>query len=456
MIERFLLPRARDLLRNPLPWVLLVYVSGIVLRVIYTLHIQRPEDLILSDMDFYVVLARKIAAHDPLGPWEVTHPLGYSALLAFLISGTDSLARAVNAQIVISALVPPAVGLLGGAAYGRRTGLLATVFASLYFPFIDYGALFLAELPFILSLALAFAALLAARDARRRAVSLGLAAAGGVALSLAASFKSVALPAAIVFFAMEAAALVLTRANGASSLRARLMPWLLRGLVVACAAAPLLGVLARACTRANEGRFCVTGNKAASDFFLGHTGRVANVAWETPTRGIGYGSPGSFLRNYDRNVTVTFAIYDSAANIAAGLRWIAAHPGEAIVLSIDHIYDTLFGVAAWPTYGNETWLWAHVSQYLFIALLFVPFVLAWAGIAKRGLRAAVTSRTALVTAPIAGLLVTVVIATGEVRYRIPFDVFFIAIACAMFTRDLARVDGSRASRSRAERGSAAA
>ena len=442
MIERFLPPRARALLRDPLPWVLLVYLSGIALRVIYTLHIQRPEDLILSDMDFYVVLARKIAAHDQLGPWEATHPLGYPTLLAFLISGAGSLTRAVHAQIVISALVPPAVGLLGGVAYGRRTGLLATVFASLYFPFIDYGALFLAEIPFILSLTLAFAALLAARNVRRRGVSLGLAAAGGFALSVAATLKSVALPAAVVFFVVEGVALLLARPDGAPSWRARLTPWLVRGVVVACAAAPLLGGLARACTRANDGHFCVAGNKSGADFFLGHTGRVANVAWETPTRGIAYGSPGSFLRHYDGNVTVTFAIHDNAANVAAAWDWIAAHPGQAIVLSLDHIYDVLFGVAAWPTYGNETWLWAHLSQYLFIVLLFVPAVLAWSGIARRGLRAAMTSRTALMVAPIAALLVTVAIATGEVRYRIPFDVFFIAIACAFFTGDLARIDGA--------------
>jgi len=447
MIDRFLPPRARALLRTPWPWVVLVYLIGLALRVIYTLHIQRPESLILSDMELYVGTAKRIAAHDPLGPWDVTHPLGYPALLAFLISGSGSLARAVNVQMFISALVPPAVGLLGAAAYGRRTGLFATVFASLYFPFIDYGALFLAEIHFILSLTLAFAAFLAARNAQRRAVSLGLAAAGGFALSVAATLKSVALPAAVVFFMVEGAALLLARTNGASSLRARLTPWLVRGVVVACAAAPLLGVLARVCTRANDGHFCVTGNKSGADFFLGHTGRIANVAWETPTRGIAFGSPGSFLRHYDGNVTVTFAIHDNASNFAAAWRWIAAHPGEAIVLSIDHIFDTLFGVAAWPTYGNDTWLWSHLSQYLFIALLFVPFVLAWAGIAKHGLRAALTSRTALVTAPIAALLIAVAIATGEVRYRIPFDVFFIAMACAFFTGDLARVDGTAGRRS---------
>ena len=442
MIERFLPPRARALLRNPLPWVVLVYLSGILLRVIYTLHIQRPQDLLLSDMELYVITARKIAGHEQLGPWDVTHPLGFPAFVAFMIAGVGSLARAANVQIVIGVLVPSAVGLLGAAAYGRRTGLLATVFASLYFPFIDYGALFLAEIHFILSLTLAFAAFLGARNVRRRAVSLTLAAAGGVALSIAASFKSVALPAAFAFFAVEGAALLFALTNGASSLRARLTPWVLRGVVVACAAAPLLGVLARVCTRANDGHFCVTGNKGGSDFYLGHTGRVGSVAWETPTRGIHFGSPGAVLRHYDKVVTVNFPIHDNAANIAAGWRWIAAHPGEAVVLSVDHIYDTLFGVAAWPTYGNDTWLWSHVSQYLFLALLFVPVVLVWSGIARRGPRAALTSRTALVTAPILGLIVTVVIATGEVRYRIPFDVFFIAMACALFTGDLARVDGA--------------
>ena len=366
MIERFLPPRARDLLRNPLPWVLLVYVSGIVLRVIYTLHIQRPEDLILSDMDFYVVLARKIRRARSARAVGGDAPLGYSALLAFLIPGTDSLTRAVNAQIVISALVPPAVGLLGGAAYGRRTGLLATVFASLYFPFIDYGALFLAELPFILSLALAFAAFLAARDARRRAVSLGLAAAGGVALSLAASFKSVALPAAVVFFAMEAAALVLTRANGASSLRARLMPWLLRGLVVACAAAPLLGVLARACTRANERAFLrhrQQGRLRTS--FSATPGASRTSRGRRRPAGSATAVPDPSSGTTTRNVTVTFAIHDSAANVAAGLALDRRAPGRghrAVARSRLRHAVRRRGVAhLW----KRTWLWAHLSQYAF-------------------------------------------------------------------------------------------
>src|SRR4029077_18962974 len=122
-----------------------------------------------------------------------------------------SLARAAVVQIVVSCLVPLAVGLLGLAAFGRRTALAAVAFTSLYFPFIEYGALFLSEIHFILWLTLAFAAFFAARGARRRGVSLGLGAAGGVALSLATALKSVALPAAVAFFAVEGIALVLSR-----------------------------------------------------------------------------------------------------------------------------------------------------------------------------------------------------------------------------------------------------
>ena len=39
-----------------------------------------------------------------------------------------------------------------------------------------------------------------------------------------------------------------------------------------------------------------------------------------------------------------FSMTDSAANEAEAWRWIGKHPGEAIVLSLDHIYDTFFGV----------------------------------------------------------------------------------------------------------------
>jgi hypothetical protein len=428
----------RGIAANPLLWVLLVYACGIGVRLIYTLAVQRPDRFIYSDMGLYVGLARRIAARMPLGPSDVTHPLGYSEFLAFMMTEGYGLARAIGVQLVVTCLVPLAIGLLGAAAYGRRTGLLAVVFSSLYFPFIEYGALFLSEIHFIFWMALAFAGLFGARRVRRRTALIGLSAAAGFALSIAASLKSVALPAAMLFFFADGVALLLARPAAGSPARSfdRLKP------VVAVAAAPLLGVLARVCTHANDGRFCITGNKMGSDFLLGHYGRVADVEWRSGDHDqFRFGSPGALLRHYDEHATVPFSMTDSDRNKAEAWRWIGKHPGEAIVLSLDHIYDTYFGASAWPTFNSGSWPYTNLSQYAFIIFLFVPTVLACARLAKRGLRPALTSRTMLALAPIAALTIIVAIATGEVRYRIPFDIFFIVIACAYVVGDLARVDG---------------
>ena len=153
------------------------------------------------------------------------------------------------------------------------------------------------------------------------------------------------------------------------------------------------------------------------------------------------------LRHYQGHRTVPWVIADNAANAAEAWRWIAANPFEAIVLSLDHIYDTFFGAAMWPSFENSSWRLAHLSQYVFVLLLFVPTLFAVGRIARGGARRFLQSRTALVLSPIVALAITVAIATGEVRYRVPFDVFFIVIACALAVGELERPDlhaGARA------------
>jgi hypothetical protein len=211
---------------------------------------------------------------------------------------------------------------------------------------------------------------------------------------------------------------------------------LLRGAVCALAAAPLLGVLTRACTRANRGEVCVTGNKMASDFLLGHYGRIANLEWKPEGYDlVRFGSPGAWLRHYDTRARVPFAMTDGPANRAEAWRWIWANPGEAVVLSLDHVYDTFLGPAMWPGFDHSAWPLAHLSQYAFIGFLFVPMLLVGAALARQGARVAATTSTALAFAPILALAVTVAIATGEVRYRVPFDMFFIVIVCAFVVGD---------------------
>jgi 4-amino-4-deoxy-L-arabinose transferase-like glycosyltransferase len=441
--------RLSELLKKPIVQLALVaavaYVAGVILRIHYVLHVQRPEDFVYADMRLYTELAQRLAtSSEPLMPWDVTHPLGYPLFLTLMRGADGSLVSAVRVQLFMSCLIPLAVGLLGWKTFGKRTGLAAVVFASFYFPFIEYGGYYLSEIPFILMLTLAFVAFFAARDTKRLGVSLGLAAVGGFTLSLAMAFKSVALLAALAFFAADALAILLARRLDEPTLLARLRrlrPWLLRGAVTAVAAVPLLVPLARVCTRANDGRFCVTGNKVGSDFLLGHYGRIADIAWGLESgHGFMFGSPSSWLRHYDLHEKVPFPMTDSAQNTAEAWKWIFAHPFEAVVLSLDHLYDTFFGMTIWPTFNGPRWAYAQLSQYVFIMLLFVPTVLVCARVLKGGARAALTSRTALVLAPVAAIAFTVAIATGEVRYRIPFDIFFIVTACALVTHEIARDD----------------
>jgi hypothetical protein len=433
------------LLKHPAVGVAFVFVFGVLLRLEY-LRQHPPENYIHSDMKLYVDLATRIGTSTaPLAPWEVTHPLGYPMLLSWLITGGGTYRGAGLFQVLVSSLIPLALGLLGWATFGRRTGLVAVVVGCFYFPFIEYGALFLAEVHFILWLTLAFAGFFGALEARGRVAPLVLSAAGGACLSVAIAMKSVALPGAVAFFGMHALALALGRPPARAPRPpwyGVFGPWLARAAVAGVAAAPLLAALARVCTRANGGKFCVTGNKVGADFLLGHYGPIADIEWVGDTgHGFRFGSPSSWLRHYEDHIRVPFSMTDNAANTAEAWRWIRAHPFDAIVLSLDHIYDTFFGVAMWPTYGLKNWEWAHLSQYFFVVALFLPTVLACVNIAGRGWRALATSRTALVLAPVLALTATVAIASGEIRYRIPFDIFFIAVACAVVTGDLGRRDG---------------
>jgi hypothetical protein len=429
----------KRLLYAPTFWCLAIYALGIWLRVDYSLNVNPPEAHVSSDMGLYVDLARRLGTGAELHPWDVTHPLGYPALVSFLLGEGGGLGNVARVQIFVSCLVPLAVGLLALAAFGRRTALVAVAVASIYFPYIEYGALFLSEIHFILWLTLAFAAFLGARQARSRAPAIGLALAGGIALSIAAAFKSVALPAAAAFFLFDALALQVKR--GGAPLRATFAPLLTRAVLVGLGAAPLLGVLARVCTAANRGNFCVTGNKVGADFLLGHYGRIADIHWaDDEGHGFGFGSPGAYLRHYEAHPSVPFPITDNAANSAEAWRWILRHPFEALVVSLDHLYDTFLGTGMWPTYATESWPLAHLSQVVFVALLLVPVLFACARILRRGVGAFVASRTLLLLAPVLALAAVVAFATGEVRYRIPFDVFFIAIAAAMAVGELERPD----------------
>jgi hypothetical protein len=434
----------RSFVRRPVVWVPLIcviYVVGVALRLDYTLIFHPPTKFVVSDMDMYVRMSRELRRAGVNSPWQVTHPLGFPFLLAWAQGPRLSLERATFLQLGASLLVPPAAGLLGASAFGRRTGLAAAAFASLYSPFIECGALFLSEIHFIFLSALTFTGFLAATRATGwRAVVFAFL--GGVALSLSLAMKAVVLPAVMCFAAVYGIGLCLAPAQP------RRATWRVPAMVLAAVlgALPLVVQLARVCTRANAGGFCVAGNKSGADLLLGHFGRFALIQWDNPSYTVQFGSPGAYLRHYDGIVHVPFAIYDASANVAAAWGWTKAHPFEAFVLTFDHVYDAFFGAVMWPSDEGNGWMWGHLAQPIFLCCLLLPTLFALSRLSRRGLRAVLSSRTLLVLSPVIGLVATLMIATGEVRYRIPFDLFFIVVACSLLTGDFQRVDAPDSAR----------
>jgi len=126
-------------------------------------------------------------------------------------------------------------------------------------------------------------------------------------------------------------------------------------------------------------------------------------------------------------------VTDNAKNFELAIQKIKERPQQAVLLSLEHIYDLFFGSFPWPSAATTYWVGAAGGQYLFICFILFPSCVRLLDLARqRGLRALLRSTEVLVLAPVVGLVVTAAIATGEPRYRIPFDSLFMVVALEFF------------------------
>lgn len=440
----------RATLLSPLAGVIytaVVYVFGLVWRYFHIFKLHRPTDYVYSDMNMYVELGKRFAKEGyKLQPHDVTHPPGLSELLAYYYKQDPSLSGLIRLQFWITALVPLAIGLLGWLAFDRKTGLWAIAIASVYFPFIDYGGYFLAEiyLTFFATLTMVGylgAVRIASAEAegqqilgvavKRLALAVFVAALAGFTFSLAMVMKMVAVPALFCFFGLY---VFLTKTS----------TWKVKFLLVVVlglAALPLTKWQATRCTEGNGGKFCPGSNKAPADFLMGHTGRVQMVNWieRDPKRpekirsNVGFGSPAAYQHGYTKKVEYNFKIHDGPANNDAAWKWIKENPGQAVVLSFEHVFDSFGGTLPWPTVATKHWPVSQTFHYLFLVFLMLPtFMFLVNQVKQRGIVAFLRSTELAIFGPILGIVISVMIATGEARYRIPWDMCFIVLAVQFY------------------------
>jgi hypothetical protein len=400
----------------------LAYVIGVVWRYLHIVHFHDPRKYVYSDMKMYVDLGRRLARpdYDPT-ILDVTHPPGMSTLIAEAVKLDPELSYLVSFQVLVSCLVPLGVMWFAYKAFDRTTARAALILSSIYFPFVEYGGYFLAEVYMMLLVPVTLALYLTAAEqkSRPRAALWGLAT--GVALFGALAMKMVALPAIVGFATLHL-------------LLAKTSPRSIRIIALGAtlfAAAPGMTAISARCTEANEGRFCLGSNKSAADFMLGHYGRIQGVAWKPPDRRevMSFGSPSAYQHGYREVPEVPFSITDSEENSEAAWKWMREHKMHAVVLSFEHVFDMMGMTLPWPAVATGYWVGSQGTQYLFLVFIMLPafyrLIDVWR---ERGLVELLRSRHFTVLSPILGVALAVFIATGEPRYRIPFDSVFMLLA----------------------------
>jgi len=411
-------------------------IAGGLARLLYVLVLHPATNHVYSDMQDYMYRALGYFASARENITDTVHPPGTLLLFATLHRLDPSWTLLAIVQWLLSLGVMALVWLIARRLYDTTTAVVALVLVSLYFPLIHYAGLFLSENPFTFSCLLAFWLFLLAIDAvtvRRAALYAGLA---GLAAGLAVSFKN----------SIFAPLLFLLLFYVVYSIRHR-RPHVM--VVIASAALGMIVLMlpmSLRCTRLNDGHFCPAATNLASNVLIGHYGEKGPFYWSDRARNTEFmfGSPSAALRGYREPVKLDFGVYDFGANIKLAWQWTREHPGQSLRHSLQHVYDLFSGRTLWP--AAELWGvdWGAVYQPLFWLFILLPASARIVARARPMLRLDGRSLPEwLLLAPLLGLMATVFVTIGEVRYRVPFDGLLIVLAARTYVSMGRRISTAR-------------
>jgi hypothetical protein len=406
--------------------VALVYVAGVAWRA-YHISFHDPRTSVYSDMALYVSISKRLATEGyKLIPFDVLHPPGMSVMFSKFIASDPELGSLVILQFVVSSLTPLAVGAMAWAAFDRLTAAWALAITSFGYFYVEYASFFLAEIYMMFLVPLTLALYITAVKSKKPWQVALIGCVAGVSFFVALAFKMVALA------ALPGFAIVHWLFTRGSSRRYKTIA--LVALFVG--AAPGMFAMAARCTDANKGEFCFGSSKGSSDFLLGHYGRIHSLNWTDAT----FGSPAAQQHGYEDKPKVGFSIMDSKANSDAAWDWVGRNELPALVLSVQHVFDMLSSNAPWPVIWTPEWPRAQGYQYLFVIFIMFPALMVFVDLARaHGFRGMLRSYEFALFSTLFGLFAAVFIATGEPRYRLPFDCVFIVLAVRFYIRVTTRI-----------------
>ena len=405
---------------------LAAWVAGVAWRIVHIVYLHPATAFVYSDMQFYHNEALRWCSGAPFGVKDMMHPPGTGLWYGMLCRLDASFRISHWCSALASCAVPLFIGALARLLYDRRVALIALSFASLYFPFIDFFALFISEGPFLFMVFPAFIALvLGLRHSGWRMWAALIAA--GVGLGFCTMTRPVAMVWLLLVF------LLLTIWH----LRRAPKRWLVLVTGLGLGALAVLGPTAARCTRLNQGKFCIAGTMGPLNIVLGHVSDVRRVVWHDFHDGTYYfaSSPVSFQNHSSRELALPFAAEDGAANMAYARKLFTEHPGNFVWQSLRELGFLIVGNFPWPTYETAWRIPGMIAEYLFWLLVMLPALVTLALKARPLLRLAPEAEAeALLLLPLIGSMAVSFLTVGETRYRVACDGFLMIVAAAAWAR----------------------
>jgi hypothetical protein len=414
---------------------ILAYLLGGAGRFTYALWTHSPRDSVVFDAVGIANLSQRLLDAEAIQQkGDTIWPPGTSAFLAWMSALDPTLVAAAVVQVIAACLIPLMVGHATWLLFDRsRAAWVALAMASLHFGFIHYTGFFLSEQLFQFAATFAiWVSLIVVRQidcdskslSRPRLVLLG--ATLGAPWALAAHFRPNALP-LVLALSIALGAYWLWRGE-------RRKCWSLLGAIVILPV--LMAPAAHRCTKMKEQGFCPVSANFAMNVALGQAGAVGQVDFVDPKTnrdGSNWGPPSLAFHRFRGKITIPATIWDTSGVLSWVGHRIAEDPGGAFIRALGNGLD-LFGVTYWPeVYGRLKPRVATVAAQVFFVLVLIPGLVGWWRSLKTIRRRRATSSMVLVVSGMLAVFLLGCISHGEARYRMPFDLFWIALAAGLVT-----------------------
>ena len=402
---------------------IVVFLFGAYLRYRFICVENRPSDPenIIGDAAWYAYEAGNMFREDFVPTlYDTLFPPGTALYFHLLMKLDPTLLLIDRVQWILASLVPLLLSGIALRIYGTASALATLILSSVYFPLWEYFGYLISEGPFLFSLLLSFLFLVLSLQGESGKSKVFWGFFMGFFLGLSAICKSCSLFTALLVFLT----LVFFKRREISHLVPTVFPALFGVLLV------IIPTSIRA-TWMNEGRFLLIANDAPRTFLLGHQGRTGLTWWYDRKRNfqMNFSNPSATQHMYAGEKSYEFGPYDARENFQAGWEWIRGNWGEALSLSLEHVFDMFAIVLPWPGYFRSYAPWVKFFHYYFLALILLPAAFSLGRTFPRVLKGEKRYLgDALLLSSVISIFILAFLFLGEGRYRICYDGFLLILA----------------------------